>query len=100
MWTYYYHPSHSSSSSEPFRTEVALLAFGIGSSNSRKSIIQGLNYIQQIWVAEMEAAAIAAAGAMETHLDPAEGHRSLAQLDAPVDTEGSIRFRRRRRRTT
>lgn len=56
--------------------------------------------MRQMWVAEMEAATTAAGVAAETSLDPGEGHLGTARLCPPVDTEGSIRFRCRRRRTT
>ena len=51
---------------------------------------------RQIWISEMEAASVAAGVVDLPHTDTTRG---TAQLDAPVDTEGSIRFRRRRRRT-
>ena len=48
---------------------------------------------RQTWVAEMEAALAFAAG--DSQVDETQ-----TELEAPVDTEGSIRFKRRRRRGT
>jgi hypothetical protein len=50
-----------------------------------------------MWLAEMDAAVKAARGAEGVSIDE---QGSAVRLDTPVDTEGSIRFRRRKRRTT
>ena len=53
---------------------------------------EGPAIARQTWLSEMQAALCAARGV--SHSAPDQ-----QQLDAPIDTEGSIRFRRRRRRT-
>lgn len=52
---------------------------------------------RQMWISEMEAASAAARDAGREGIDEAAGN-SFPVPPAPVDTEGSIRFRRRRRR--
>jgi hypothetical protein len=52
---------------------------------------------RQMWLAEMDAAAKAARVAEGVFITE---QGSAVRLDTPVDTEGSIRFRRRKRRTT
>ena len=52
--------------------------------------------MRQLWVAEMEAATVAA------RCESARQEEVIwenEQLESPIDTEGSIRFRRRRRRS-
>jgi hypothetical protein len=52
---------------------------------------------RQMWIAEMDAATKAAQQAEGISINEIE---SVVWLETPVDTERSIRFRRRKRRTT
>jgi hypothetical protein len=61
-----------------------------------ESLGNSLAIMRQLWISEMEAATVAARGALARQEDVIWEDD---QLEVPIDTEGSIRFRRRHKRS-